>query len=557
VRGRLCFGCLTAWAVCFSGGCGDGAPAPRGFGSYQVAHLRDASFAFFGYGPGMAFYETVNPDDTRTQWELNAETGTVQPYASTAPTSTRRFYCASTLTDSGTTIAITDTVTGVETDIDRVSSYSYTMGCPRDDDLSITVWRRDDTGHLVLWTGRYDDLQPVPLALLVDSVLVPAEAYSRVTAEQPDAPGGIGIYDVANTTYAVTEIVPPTLKAAAWAEGATPAGPLASSSIEVPANPLQGIQQLGDWIFYLRTMSDGGRAMFASPVVPSPSGELALFRVDPGATLDTVAMLDAVYGVPTLSPAWQHESATADLLYLWDAQTQRIVSCPGVDLPRPFGYSNHGGRQFIIGTTTDSSSGYIPTGALLLVSPDGDGRDGTCTRLADADAHDPTLSTDGALAWLVDGTGESSLWTAAPDGTGARLLGQGLIESSPWAPYFYTGSRLELRLDRDLAWLDVHDDPVKMHYVADQVFDRPIDFDTRVLIGYEYSEQDGTGSLGLIERASGAKRLISTQVVTYLPIAPSSADSPVRDYIVYLVRGRNPSPQDGLWVATITKDDVQ
>ncbi len=544
-------------AASLAGACGDGAPAPRAFGSFQVVQTRDLSFSFFGYGPGRAFYETVASDGSRAQWELNVETGTVQPYEATGPTPTGRFTCASTLTDTGTTITITDTETGVETDIDRVSSYSYDLGCPSDDDLSVTVWRRDDSGHLMLWTGRYDQLQLVPLALLVDSVLIPAKTYNRVTAERPDAPGGIGLYDIDNATYAVTEIVPPTLKAAAWAEGATPVGPLQSSSIEVPANPLQGVQQLGDWIFYARTMSDGGTTMFASPVVPSPSGELALFRVEAGAALDAVDMLDAVYNVPTLSPAWQYKSASADLLLLWDAETQRLVSCPGVDLVRPVGYSNHGGRQFIIGVYTESSSGYVPTGALLLVSPDGDGRDGTCTRLADAGAHDHALSTDGALAWLIDGNGESSLWTAAADGTGARVLGRGAIEPSPWAPYFYTGSRLELRLDRDLVWLDVHDDPVKMHYVAEQVFDVPRDFDSQVLTGYELSEQDGTGSLGLVNRDSGKKRLMSTQVVTYQPIAPSSADGPVREYVVYLVRGRNRSAQDGLWVAAITEDDLR
>jgi len=83
-----------------------------------------------------------------------------------------------------------------------------------------------------------------------------------------------------------------------------------------------------------------------------------------------------------------------------------------------------------------------------------------------------------------------------------------------------------------------------------------------VVTGHVYSDQDGTGSLALINRDSGDTRPISPAVVAYTspdvnrwgtPGVFVEDGRPVR--IVYLVRGRNPSAQDGLWIATLTKDD--
>jgi hypothetical protein len=401
----------------------------------------------------------------------------------------------------------------------------------------------------------------------VDQLITWNKTRAVVAAERPDAPGGVGIFGVDYATDAVTEIVPATLGAAAWAPGATPAGPLASTTVRLGDGSFNDplvISQLGaDHLLYTRTMSDGGNTVFVSPIVPSPAGELALFRVDAGASLAEVAMLTTAYftssksSVPSSSTAWQYISGSTDVLLFWDAGTGRLITCPGIDLYRPIGDSLNGGRQFVIGLQSDPSGGVQPIGAMLLVSPDGDGRDGTCTLLAPNDAHDYDISPDGALAWLVDVPEGAALWTAAADGTGARELGRGLIGEVPWPPSFFAPSRLELRLDHDFVWVDVRDDPVKMHYVAEQSFGPAIDYDRQVLVGYQLNSQDGTGTLGLVDRETGDKRPISPQVVDYMTVSPSAADSPVRSYVIYLVRGRNPSAQDGLWIATITKDDVR
>ena len=319
-----------------------------------------------------------------------------------------------------------------------------------------------------------------------------------------------------------------------------------------------GITQIGNWIFYERTMSDGGTAMFASSVPPAPSGELALFRAD-GATLEPVDLTTAGSNLPAPSPAWLSISPGADLLFLWDTQKARLVSCPGFAALRPVGYASLDGRQLVFGVQAAlPGSPAVDQAQVVLISPDGNGRDGTCTVLGPDQAHEPQMSSDGALAWLVDAPGQATaLWTAAGDGTAPREIGQGSIAEMDWAPYFFAPSRLELRLDDELAWVDVRDDPVKMHYVAERVFNKALDFDQKLIVGYEFNGQDGTGSLGIVDRNTGDKRLISTQVADYEATSPASKDSGVVYYLAYLVRGRNPSAQDGLWIATITPDDVR
>jgi hypothetical protein len=76
------------------------------------------------------------------------------------------------------------------------------------------------------------------------------------------------------------------------------------------------------------------------------------------------------------------------------------------------------------------------------------------------------------------------------------------------------------------------------------------------LVGYDFNEQEGTGMLGLVNRETGVKRLISPAVSSF-QILPRSSAEPEGVRVVYVVRGRNPSAQDGLWLATLTADDFR
>jgi hypothetical protein len=99
------------------------------------------------------------------------------------------------------------------------------------------------------------------------------------------------------------------------------------------------------------------------------------------------------------------------------------------------------------------------------------------------------------------------------------------------------------------------------------VFGTVIDVGRWLVTGYEHSGQDGNGRLGVFNRDSGDPRPISPDVADYMsPDVPSyltttavfrsDVGSLTSFRIVYLVRGRNPSAQDGLWVATINVSDL-
>jgi hypothetical protein len=177
---------------------------------------------------------------------------------------------------------------------------------------------------------------------------------------------------------------------------------------------------------------------------------------------------------------------------------------------------------------------------------------------------------DSALFWLVDRADEFSnaeLWLAGSDGSAPRLVGVDRIAGPPNAPRFVGASQLELELAGDLVWLDTHDDPVRTHAIAERVSGTAIDRGRWLITGYDTSQQDGTARLGVVNRDTGDKRLISGDVSAFLspdvrdPVTGKIAPSPLRMAgdpirIVYLVRGRNPSPQDGLWVATLDASDI-
>jgi hypothetical protein len=87
-----------------------------------------------------------------------------------------------------------------------------------------------------------------------------------------------------------------------------------------------------------------------------------------------------------------------------------------------------------------------------------------------------------------------------------------------------------------------------------------------LITGYEYSTQAGTATVGLVNRNTGEKRPISPDVSQFIVLAgrhgadgglfPDSTAVGALT-VVYVVRGRNPSPQDGIWSATISTADLQ
>ena len=146
------------------------------------------------------------------------------------------------------------------------------------------------------------------------------------------------------------------------------------------------------------------------------------------------------------------------------------------------------------------------------------------------------------------------------------MIGAGLMQN---VHFVVPGAaQLELILNGDLVWLDLHDSSVQLHYIAEEVFEEIYDIGIGgwLITGYDYSTQAGTATVGLVNRNTGEKRPISPDCAQFIVLLPkttsdgglvSDVSSAGALEVVYVVRGRNPSPQDGIWSATIATADLQ
>ena len=155
--------------------------------------------------------------------------------------------------------------------------------CPTEADPRLTVWRRDDAGHITLWSGRYDDLQPVPLGIEISEVGQRGGDTFIALAGSPTQPDALGLYRIDYRSFAVTELVPAAPGTPARAPGATPNGPLDSTTLDLASNLLYQMGSIGDQFVYNRAMSDGGITTFVGRFAGETPDEIAIFRVGPPA----------------------------------------------------------------------------------------------------------------------------------------------------------------------------------------------------------------------------------------------------------------------------------
>jgi len=563
---------LTASALALAAGCEERPSIVRGFGSQQLLAVRDTSFSFYAAQKDHVYFVTGYDElggGTPNYSDVDLTTGMIRDLGATVPDLSPpvappgRYYCDYRILADGTTraLAITDTQTDIVTVIEGVQfTRPY---CPPDDDVNIVAWLKDSEGVLTFWHGPYTALEQSPLPFVVRAVVPFAGGTSLVQAAWPEAPAAFGLYRLDETALTASEVLAPVMASAAWATGATPVGSLQSDST---ALPLYFLTAGSGRYVYTRAMSDGGQTLFLGPKATDTVNELALFRVEEPLSYSTPMIEPYNFrndGRWPFRPAWLLGDATHQELRLWHQAQAMITSCPWTGL-LPSGLSDPAGENVAFRDTT--GTGRTIGGPLLLVAPSA-GVAGACRPLADADVTAVDFSPDGsAMYWLVQpttGVLDAKLWTAAADGTGARMLGSGLIDGPPdgQAPHFVGDSQLELTLGGDLVWVDVHDDPVRLHYIVDHVFGSVIGLGRWLIAGDDYSDQDDTGRLALINRDSGETRAISPAVAAYTtPDIPS--DGRVRELpetirVVYLVRGRNQSPQDGIWVATIPTAELQ
>ena len=77
----------------------------------------------------------------------------------------------------------------------------------------------------------------------------------------------------------------------------------------------------------------------------------------------------------------------------------------------------------------------------------------------------------------------------------------------------------------------------------------------QIFFDWEYSDQDMTGTLGLVDRETGDSRSISRSVDWFEIYHPDGRVGSTR--AVYLVRGRTPSPRDGIWAIDLGDEDLR
>jgi hypothetical protein len=562
--------CGVALGAIALAGCGARTPVARGFGSREVLPIRDPTFGFTGWGYNTIFYATGDDGGDTSESIVFGPQPDAGPPAGDAGSVVQDIYSCQPGVDAQgnfATAIITNNLTGQQTTVDGVSSI---LQCPGADS-TLTILRPDANGVLTLWSGPFDALQQVPLpvtiAELVSSSYGSGEHLALVLASPPAQPGALGLFSIDSTTFAVTMVVPPTLGTAAWASGATAtASDLSSASLSLPRNSyLSLVSSVGTHYTYPRTMGDGTTIMFAGPFPSGPASELAIFAITP-----SVSFLSETSGMES----WVYEDPATEnfSLFSWDDGNQQFVSC---SLPASIGgieTESNDGTKVLVGASLPSIfGGSVGAGgplALVSLATAGQGGSDTCTLVAPANVVYAGFSSDSsAIFWVVyPTTGNQQLWTAAADGSGARMIGSA---GSITQPHFAVGTELEFELEGDLMWVDSTDPQNHLHYIAEQIFGNAIDLQgSWLVVGYDLSAQDGTGSLGLINRDTGAKLLIAPEVAQYEPgdstfgIAPGAipgidAGGVPYAQIAYLVRGRNPSPQDGVWVATISESDLQ
>jgi hypothetical protein len=569
---------VAAVALGALGACDAGAPT-RGFGSRQLVASRDTTLELVTWtSDRRLFYSTGTSGDV-TYWSISLDGGTPTNLGPQFPifSASDRFACtweSSSDTGDGSpgssspgyTLIVEDQQTGMQTSIPNTVFFS--TDCPTAPEQIISLLRMDDAGKISVWTGPYDNLQQATADVAIDIMLGLTAQNWIVLAATTAAPQALGVFVLDRTTLTSTVLVAPTEGAAAWAAGATPEGPLDSTSLTDAWNPAPPPTSVGGHLGYARTVSDGGVTVFVGPLGGTPQDELALFRVH-GQTSSLIVLTAPALNVPVLA-AWQEydDAAHAQRVLIWDDGQQRLSSCavPGQAQPL-YGFTAPATGQLAFGPTS-VESGFIADnvdlGPLLLAFPPPAGQAGAgdvCTVVAASNVGPSGFSPDGArLYWVVvPDTGDRQLWVAAADGSGPRQIGTGDIVG----PHFITSSRLEIYLAGDLVWVDVLDDPVQVHDVAINAFGFPIEGDTilgnHIVVGYDWSSQDSTGTLGVVDRDGGSPRVISQDVRWYeqvtLPGEEAGAGTVLG--VVYLVHGRNPTPQDGLWLAKITAEDLR
>jgi hypothetical protein len=529
-------GVLTTLAACEAGG-----PPQRGFGSRQLLASSDPTLKLDGWLAGGVQFSLGAYPGPVASYRVDLQTGAVTPR--TDVVKTERFEC--TYDTTSDTLTITDTQSGATTRLEGVVQ----MPCPTTADERLIAWRAAAPDEVTVWTGPYDRLEPLTLPLKIRKLFYRVDDAFIVLAAQKADPDALGLYGLSTQTLEPTELVPGRLVSATAAEGATVTGELGSASLW----PSSGLRLTGKGHYaYVRVMTDGQTVQFVGPFEDGPR-ELAVAPFVPfESSVPGTADVAFPFGGPL---SWIDRVADGRVFRAWDDSGRRLVACPWQAASGLFvGSVGARGRRLLIG---GSRPGEWMTSALLLVSFDAATPEAVCKTLAAEGVKSAGFSPAGTrMFWIDVATDyEWGLWLADGEGANARRVGTAQRMGDG---RFVSETRLDLNLEGDLVWLDASEAMPALHYVAENIFGFPIDLEgKKVITGYDFNAQDGNGWLGLVDRDTGRKQLVSPSVSSYLLLLSNPAGDPQTRLLAYVVRGRNPSSQDGLWIATLSAEDLR
>ena len=229
----------------------------------------------------------------------------------------------------------------------------------------------------------------------------------------------------------MTVVVPAVPASVAWATGATPAGSIQSTSV---AGSSILVQPLDGHYIYPRAMGDGGATMFAGPFASGAASELALFELPPGTPLpfpSTLGLGPSSILLPNKALLiWQFDAGdSASDMIVWNDSALAVTTCPSAVGVYLEGWWSPDQSRVLFVVPEGSYQSYGGGGPLDLFTLGASGATDSCHQLVSDSVVAAGFSPDGAfIYWVVrPPTGEAQLWTAASDGSGARMIGTGEI----------------------------------------------------------------------------------------------------------------------------------
>ncbi len=446
-------------------------------------------------------------------------------------------------------LSLWDEATGQHVDVSDVADGNPVVFGPSVFD-PIAVDRFDTDDNVLPWFGPPDALQPAPSLFARIVGFDATGAFGVAAAAASDAIWS----DIQHLPFAGGDrsvVVPPGVGDHVLIADESGMGLEPESQSTGPRDvryfcvPTTGADDHSRCFFvYSRTGLNGGQERLFARAIGDPR-ELVL----PGA----LGGMDAVQSATAL--LWTAAGPTGNHLYSWRFDADRAAGCDVPDGLIRYVTWTTAEDQFALEIAATDTRGYPLPGILVLGAPGGGCRVITPEAMY---YHPWTFSPDETvLNWQeYPASGGTTIHLTAVDGSGERRIE---MPGSIFFTIFQGDHRLLLQSDSGdgsrLSFIDLTEDPIRDHPVADRTASWVWVGEHWLLLGDAYSKQDDTFTLRAVNIETGASRLLSPSVAVFSPSWTTRPAEATELSVAYLVRGRTPSAQDGIWLAHLPLND--